>query len=36
MASWKGSAGHNANMLGTYERVGLCRAGAYWGQLFGN
>ena len=35
MASWKGSAGHNANMLGSYARVGICRSGSYWGQLFG-
>jgi uncharacterized protein YkwD len=35
MAAWKGSAGHNANMIGNYKRVGLCRAGSYWGQIFG-
>ena len=34
MTAWKGSAGHNANMLGNYKRVGLCRAGSYWGQIF--
>lgn len=35
MASWKESSGHNSNMLANWKRVGLCRAGSYWGQLFG-
>jgi uncharacterized protein YkwD len=39
MTSWKNSAGHNANMLGDYKRVGVGRfrgaQGLYWGQLFG-
>jgi uncharacterized protein YkwD len=35
MASWKSSAGHNSNMLEpSWKRVGLCRAGSYWGQIF--
>jgi len=36
MTSWKNSAGHNANMLGNFKRVGLCRSGSAWGQIFGN
>jgi len=36
MNDWKNSAGHNANMIGNYKRVGLCRAGNNWGQIFGN
>jgi uncharacterized protein YkwD len=36
MQSWKNSSGHNANMLGNHKRVGICRAGIYWGQVFGN
>lgn len=36
MSSWKASAGHNANMLGNWKRVGLCRSGSAWGQVFGN
>jgi uncharacterized protein YkwD len=36
MNSWKTSPGHNANMLGNYKRIGICRKGPYWGQIFGN
>ena len=36
MNSWKNSSGHNKNMLGNYKRIGICRKGPYWGQMFGN
>jgi uncharacterized protein YkwD len=36
MTSWKNSSGHNKNMLGNYKRIGICRKGSYWGQMFGN
>jgi uncharacterized protein YkwD len=35
MNAWKNSSGHNANMLANHRRVGICRVGSYWGQLFG-
>jgi uncharacterized protein YkwD len=35
MTAWKNSPGHNTNMLQTsWKRVGVGRAGAYWGQVF--
>lgn len=34
---WKGSPGHNANMLsGNFTRVGIGNYGTRWGQLFGS
>jgi uncharacterized protein YkwD len=36
MDMWKGSSGHNANMLSSSStRVGICNYGDYWGQIFG-
>lgn len=36
MTSWKGSPGHNGNMLDPdFKRVGIGRTGSYWGQIFG-
>ena len=32
---WKGSPGHNANLLGDTSRVGICHSGDYWGMIFG-
>lgn len=35
MTAWKNSPGHNTNMLnGSWKRVGICRSGGYWGQVF--
>jgi uncharacterized protein YkwD len=36
MNGWKNSSGHNANMLNSgFKRVGICRVGNNWGQIFG-
>jgi uncharacterized protein YkwD len=35
MTAWKNSPGHNTNMLHpSWKRVGVGRAGVYWGQVF--
>lgn len=36
MDGWKGSPGHNANMLGNFSRAGIGKYASYWGQLFGS
>lgn len=35
MSSWKSSSGHNSNMLSSsWKRMGVGKAGTYWGQIF--
>jgi uncharacterized protein YkwD len=35
MDSWKSSSGHNSNMLSSsWRRMGVGKAGTYWGQIF--